>query len=210
MELNLKEKITFISGLNGSGKTWFAQHGIIPNYKCLVHDPLKQYGESECFNYVPPHNTYPAITRDNDTFVKAIMDGKSFVFRESIVDSRTGREEFKTVEINPGEFDLLIFEEASRTFPNGKPFFSKMRSFLDTYRHYNDLGLVFICRRASQIQTDIPSLAHHLICFGNKGVADISRLNQESKGLGDAVAELANFDYVFVDQDRNYQRMPKI
>lgn len=196
MKLNLKEKITFISGLNGSGKTYFVQNAIIPNYKCLAHDPLRQYSQCDCHNYIPSHNTYPAITRDNEALVKAIMDGKSFSFGDE--------------EISARDFDLLIYEEASRTFPNGKPFFSKMRSFLDTYRHYNNLGLVFICRRASQIQTDIPSLAHHLICFGNKGVADISRLNQESKGLGDAVAELANFEYVFVDQDRNYQRMPKI
>jgi len=196
MDLNLKNKITFISGLNGSGKTYFAQHGIIPKYKCLVHDPLKQYSQVECWNYKPKHNTYPAITRDNENFVKNIMEGGSMSFGEE--------------EISVREFDLVIYEEASRTFPNGKPFFSKMRSFLDTYRHYNQLGLVFICRRASQIQTDIPSLAHYLFCFGNKGVADISRLNSESKGLGDLVATLSKFRYVFVDQDRVYEEYPPI
>jgi len=197
MELNLKEKITFISGLNGSGKTYFAQNMIIKNYRCLVHDPLRQYSKSDCHNYIPSYNIYPSIARDNEDFVKTIMDGKSFNFGEK-------------EEINVKDFDLLIYEEASRTFPNMKPFFPKMRSFLDTYRHYNDLGLVFICRRASQIQTDIPSLAHHLICFGNKGVADISRLNQESEHLGDQVAMLSNFEYIFVDQDRSFKKMPKI
>jgi len=196
MELNLKEKITFISGLNGSGKTYFAQNMIIKNYKCLVHDPLRQYSKSDCFNYIPPVNTYPGIARNNEDFVKIIIDGKTFSYGEQ--------------EINTREFDLVIYEEASRTFPNMKPFFPKMRSFLDTYRHYNNLGLVFICRRASQIQTDIPSLSHYLICFGNKGVADISRLNSESKDLGDQVAKLSNFEYILVDQDRNFTRMPKI
>jgi len=196
MELNLKEKITFISGLNGSGKTYFAQNMIIKNYKCLVHDPLRQYSKCDCHNYIPPINIYPGIARDNEEFVKIIMDGKNFSFGDQ--------------EINTRDFDLVIYEEASRTFPNMKPFFPKMRSFIDTYRHYNNMGLVFICRRASQIQTDIPSLAHHLICFGNKGVADISRLNQESQNLGDEVAKLSNFEYIFVDQDRNFNRMPKI
>jgi len=197
MDIDLKNKITFISGLNASGKTFFAQHGIIPNYRCFVHDPLRQYSKCDCFNYVPKQNTYPGITRDNEDIVKAFMDGKSFTYE-------------KDKEISSRDFDIVIYEEASRTFPNMKPFFSKMRSFLDTYRHYNHLGLVFICRRASQIQTDIPSLAHHLFCFGNKGVADISRLNQEAKGLGDMVATLSNYEYVFVDQDRQFTRMPPI
>lgn len=184
MELNLKNKITFISGLNGSGKTWFAEHGIIPNYNCLVHDPLKQYNKASCDVYIPKNKNYPGIARDNESFVTWVMKNQNY--------------------------DLLIYEEASRTFPNGRPFFPNMRSFIDTYRHYNHLGLVFICRRPPQIQTDIPSLAHHLFCFGNKGSADIQRLNQESEGLGDLVKTLSNYEYVFVDQDRNYERMPPI
>ena len=85
-----------------------------------------------------------------------------------------------------------------------------MRSFLDTYRHYNQVGLVFICRRASQIFTDIPSLAHNLICFGNKGVADIQRLNSESRDLGDAVAGLSDYHFVLVAQDRTFEIMDPI
>jgi len=203
MDIDLKNKITFITGLNGSGKTWFTQRGIIPKYKCLVHDPLKQYNFDpktrealDCFNFVPKQNIYPMIARENEDFVKAIMKNSTFCFGND--------------KIMASEFDLLIYEEASRTFPNMRPFFSKMRSFLDTYRHYNNLGLVFICRRASQIHTDIPSLAHNLFLFGNKGVADIKRLNQESQGLGDLVATLDNFEYVYVDQARNYQKMGAI
>ena len=184
MDLDLHEKITFISGLNGSGKTYFAQHAIIPNYKCIVHDPLKQYPKDQCDVYYPKSNIYPGITRDNENFLKWIMKNQVY--------------------------DLLIYEEASRTFPNGKPFFPGMRSFIDTYRHYNHMGLVFICRRPPQIQTDIPSLAHYLFCFGNKGSPDIQRLNAESEGLGDLVATLSNYEFVFVNQDRNYERVPPI
>ena len=188
MEINLKNKITFISGLNASGKTYFAEHAILPSYRCLVHDPLKQYPQTEADIYIPKNINYPAIALDNETFLE------------------------KYVKENASKYDLLIFEEASRTFPNSKPLMSSMRSFLDTYRHWGSggFGIIFICRRPAQIFTDIPELSHHLICFGNKGMNDISRLNAESNGLGDLVATLSNYEYVFVDQDRTYRKMPKI
>lgn len=185
IKLDLKNKITFISGLNGSGKSYFTKNAILPNYHCLIHDPLKEYPSQNADVFYPKLN-YPAIAEENEKFIQ----------KKVIPDS--------------GKYDLLIYEEASRTFPNSKPLYPIMRSFFDTYRHYNNLGMVFICRRPAQIFTDIPSLAHHLICFGNKGSADIQRLNQESEGLGDLVKHLSNYDFVFVDQDRDYKRMPHI
>lgn len=190
MKINLKNKITFISGLNASGKTYFTINAILPNYRCLVHDPLKQYPKDKCDVYYPPKPLkWPYITKDNDD-----------VFLEKYVRSVANN------------YDLIIYEEASRTFPNGKSLFPTMRDFLDTYRHWNPsgLGVIFICRRPAQIFTDIPELAHHLICFGNKGLNDISRLNAESSGLGDLVATLSNYEFVIVDQDRTYRKMPKI
>jgi len=114
--------------------------------------------------------------------------------------------------IRDRNFDLLIYEEASRTFPNGKNILPVMRDFLDTYRHWNNtgFGVVFICRRPAQIFTDIPELAHIIICFGNKGTNDISRLNAEAGGLGDLVSQLSDYKYVIVDQDRTYKEMPPI
>lgn len=188
MDLDLRNKITFISGLNASGKTYFTIHAILPNYKCLVHDPLKQYPQDQADVYYPPKLNYPQITADNEDFLENIVK-----------------------KLAPN-YDLLIYEEASRTFPNSKPLFPAMRSFLDTYRHWNSsgFGVVFICRRPAQIFTDIPELAHHLICFGNKGLNDISRLNAESQGLGDLVKTLSHYEFVIVNQDRTYKKMPKI
>lgn len=186
MKLDLHNTILFVSGLNNSGKSYFVKNKILPNYKCLVHDPLKEYPQNDCDVYYPKKTTYPAITQENENFIK------------------------KIVIPNANNYDLIVWEEASRTFPNKKELFPVMRAFLDTYRHYNQVGLVFICRRASQIQTDIPSLAHNLICFGNKGVADIQRLNSESQGLGDVVAQLSNYHFVLVAQDRTFKEMDPI
>lgn len=185
MDLDLKNKITFISGMNGSGKSYFTKHAVLTNYHCLVHDPLKEYPKDGCDVFYPKL-TYPAIAEENEELLKKIVIPQS------------------------SEYDLLVYEEASRTFPNSKPLLPVMRSFFDTYRHYNNLGLVFICRRPAQIFTDIPALSHYQFNFGNKGLADINTLNSVSKGLGDEVATLKDHAYVFVDQDRSYSRMPPI
>ena len=186
MELNLKGKITSIFGLNGSGKTYFTINKILANYKCLVHDPLHQYPSDRADVFHPKIN-YPEIAQENELFLE------------------------KYVKSQSKKYDLLIYEEASRTFPSGnRPLYPAMRSFLDTYRHYNNLGLVFICRRPAQIFTDIPELSHYIISFGNKGLNDIQRLNAESGGLGEIVKTLDNYEYVIVNQDRTYLKMPKI
>lgn len=186
MELNLRNKITCVFGLNNSGKSYFVKNVIIPKYNCLVFDVLGEYPQDICDVYLSKNRNYPAIAQENEDLIKKI--------------------------VIPGvnKYELLIYEEASRIFPNMRPFYPVMRSFFDTYRHYGELGLVFICRRPAQLQTDIPGLSHCIFSFGNKGSADIQRLNQESEGLGDLVATLSNYEYVFVDQDRSFRRMPKI
>jgi len=184
MKLSLRNRILTVIGLNNSGKSYLVKNAIVPRYKCLIFDPLKEYPHNQCDVYYPKNNTYPAIATENETFIKDI--------------------------VMKGSYELLIYEEATRVFPNKYPLFPVMRSFFDTYRHYNQMGLIFICRRPSQLQTDIPSLSHNLISFGNKGIADISRLNQESDGLGDLCSRLSNYCYAFVNEDRTYQEMPPV
>ena len=183
MKINLKNRITFISGLNNSGKSYFVKNKIMNDYNCLVHDVLKEYDEKQADVFQPQKNNYPGIAEENEKFLQ------------------------KIVIPNSNKYDLLVWEEASRIFPNRKELFPVMRSFFDTYRHYDELGLVFICRRPAQIFSDIPNLSHYLICFGNKGRADIQTFNNVSDGLGDAVKELSDYHYIFVDEDRSFKRM---
>ena len=178
MEISLRNKILTVVGLNNSGKSYLVKNFILPKYKCIVYDPLHEYNSSHCDVFYPTKNTYPDTAIENEGFINNL--------------------------IIKGKYELLIYDEATRVFPNQKPLLPLMRSFFDTYRHYNQLGLVFICRRPVQLQTDIPSLSHHIISFGTKGLPDINRLNAESAGLGDACSHLDQYHFCFVNENRTY------
>ncbi len=187
MEVDLRKKIFCIFGLNMSGKSYFTKNAIIPKYKCLVFDPNGEYDQQTCDVYKPKSRSYPGIAFENEKFLDWIKKNK-------------------------GNCDLLIFDEADSIFPNKKPLMSNMDSLKGRYRHpeWGELGIGFICRRPAQIFTDFPSLSHYIFSFGNKGAPDIQRLNAESEGLGDLVKTLSNYEYVIVNQDRTYRKMPPI
>jgi hypothetical protein len=187
MEIELNKKIFSIFGLNLSGKSYFVKNAIIPSYKCLVFDPNGEYDSGSADVYIPKKKSYPGIAFENEEFLE------------------------KFVKKNHG-YDLLIFDEADSVFPNKKPLMSNMDSLKGKYRHseWGELGIGFICRRPAQIFTDFPSLSHFIFSFGNKGAPDIQRLNAESQGLGDLVSTLSNYNYVIVNQDRTFKKMPPI
>lgn len=182
MEVNLKEKITSIYGLNNSGKSFFTKNVILPNYRCLVIDPLVEYPFDLADVYIPDNKQYPNTAKENERLIK------NYIYD------------------NYEKYDLIVYEECSRFFPNKQPFFPEMRSFFDTYRHYNKMGLIFISRRPSQVNTEISSLSHYIFCFGNKGKADITRFNSESAGLGDAVSQLSGHEFILVNEDRTFTK----
>ena len=188
MDIDLTKKIITVFGLNLSGKSHFVKHAIIPKYRCLVVDPNAEYDSDQADVYRPKANSYPAIARENEKFLESF------------------------VKPNKGSWDLLIFDEADDIFPNGKPLFSMMANLKGKYRHdkWGNLGLVFICRRPAQLFTDFPSLSHYIFTFGNKGLPDVSRLNAESQGLGDEARLLANYEYILVNPNRSFERMPPI
>jgi len=187
MEVDLKEKIFCVFGLNKSGKSYFTKNAIVPNYKCLVFDPNGEYDTSKCDVFVPKKRSYPGIAREFENFLEYIKKNK-------------------------GGWDLLIIDEADSVFPNKRPLMSNADDLKGRFRHpiWGNLGIGFICRRPAQLFTDFPGLAHYLFLFGNKGSADIQRLNQEAEGLGDLVKTLSNYEFVIVNQDRTYQKMPPI
>lgn len=188
MELDLTRKIFTVFGLNLSGKSYFVKHAIIPSYRCLVWDPNREYDHTRCDVYQPKHLAYPGPAYECEDVLE------------------------KIIKKNRGNYDIVIFDEANQTFPVSRPLLPNMLSFLNTYRHdlWGNLGVGFVCRRPAQLFTDFVSLSHIIFSFGNKGSQDIQRLNMESSGLGDLVKTLANHEYVIVDQDRTYSRMPPI
>jgi hypothetical protein len=188
MELDLTKKIFTAFGLNLSGKSYFVKHAIIPNYRCLVWDPNKEYPAEECDVYQPKSQAFP---------------GSAYEFEQFLI---------KIVKPRKGKYDLVLVDEANSTFPVNRPLLGESLDFLNNYRHdqWGGLGIGFVCRRPAQLYTDFVSLSHIIFSFGNKGSQDIQRLNMEASGLGDLVKTLANHEYVIVNQDRTYARMPPI
>ena len=188
MQLDLTRKIFTCFGLNLSGKSYFVKNAIIPSYRCLVWDPNKEYPEQKCDVYRPRQLAYPGSAEECEQFL------------------------IKIVKPNRGKYELVIFDEANSTFPVSRPLYPQMLDFLNNYRHddWGYLGIGFVCRRPAQLFTDFVALSHVIFSFGNKGSQDIQRLNCEAQGLGDQVKLLANHQYVVVNQDRTYTRMPPI
>ena len=80
------------------------------------------------------------------------------------------------------------------------------------HEEWGGIGFGLACRRPAQLFTDFPGLAWYMFLFGNKGSADVQRLNQEAEGLGDLVRTLdvKKHEWVLVNPDRSYQRMDPI
>lgn len=196
MNVDLRKTIFCSFGLNRSGKSYFIKNAIIPNYRCMVFDPNGEYNKKDgkynpsmCDHYQPKATSYPGIAREFDSFLEWFKKHKK-------------------------EYDLLIIDEADTVFPNKRPLFPNADNLKGKFRHdeWGKIGLGLACRRPAQLFTDFPGLAWYLFLFGNKGSADIQRLNQEADGLGDLVKTLdvEKHEWILVNPDRSFSRMPPI
>jgi len=187
MDVDLTKKIFTVFGMNLSGKSHFIKNAIIPKYRCLVFDPNGEYDQSQADVYRPKYREYPDTAIENEEFLGFVKKNK-------------------------GSWDLVIWDEADDIFPLNRPLFSRMANLKGKYRHdeWGNLGIGFACRRPAQLYTDFVELSHYIITFGSKGKNDISRMNDVSVGLGDVSRELSNYEYIVVNPDRSFKRMPKI
>jgi hypothetical protein len=106
--------------------------------------------------------------------------------------------------------DLFIIDEAN-TYIEPKPtrLPTGVKSLVDSARHW---GVSFGClaRRPVQFHADIVELADHLFLFALPGKNDRQYLNSLASGLGDTVAELLPYHWVWANRQRQYQVMPPI
>jgi len=173
---NFDRKIICIFGLNMSGKTTLAKY-IMRNSSAVVFDVLKEYDYNRYDVYQPKKVNYPEVAQEFDLFIDRVKDEP--------------------------KWNLIVVDEANRIFPNRKALFPRFRSFLDTYRHFNKT-IMFICRRPSQLFTDIPELAHYLIFFNLKGKNDIEYINSLNRNAGEVVYSLPKYHFVVMDMWRNF------
>lgn len=176
MEINLRNKIFCIFGLNMTGKSYLAEH-IASKYNAVFFDVLNEHSD-KFDSYVPKHKEYPEIANENEFFISKIQDKR--------------------------KYNMIIYEEASRIFPNRKPLFPNFRAFFDTYRH-KDKAIGFICRRPSQLNTDIVELSHYIFVFNLKGVNDIRYFNEINSKIEETTANLKQYSFLVIFPDRSFK-----
>lgn len=171
--MDITGKRFVILGLQGSGKTELAKHLLSKAKYHLVYDVLHEY---EGFNrYVPTdRNSRDELSKMVNKLVIA--------------------------ELKP---TLFIVDEANRyMLPKPTALPSGITELNDWSRH---IGLSWgaICRRPTQLHTDIMELAHFLFIFVLKGKNDNQYLDTILPGLGDTVAGLPDYHFAVVSENRS-------
>lgn len=173
--IEFQNKIFTILGLNGTGKSHLSK-GLARGHNAVFFDVLNEHS-NEFDSYVPKYKQYPLIAQEFDVVILKLQNAK---------------------------YNMLIVDEASRVFPNMKPLLPNFRSYIDTFRHHNLKSIGFICRRPTQLNTDLVELSHYIFIFRLVGKNDVQYLNSISNGLGDTVQRLNKFEFVQVNEDRTY------
>lgn len=181
MQLNLQGKLFTIVGLNESGKSVLGNH-ISKQYNTVIFDVLGERDTSIYDTYVPKSKQYPEITKEFDWFINRF---KELIYRKN--------------------YNMLLIDESSRIFPNRIPLMPNFRNFFDEYRHHKGIGMGFICRRMTQLNTDLVELSHYIFVFNLKGKNDLQYLNSLNSNIGNAPATLLPFHFMVIKPDRSFE-----
>ena len=177
MQLNLDNKSLCIFGLPDSGKSTLANYILhIYGAQALMYDTLDEYPGNPFDSYVP-RNRGSVAELENVT-------------RRVLAARR---------------YKLFIIDETNRFCPSKpKPLPQAIADLNDWRAHYG-ISIGYICRRPTQLHQDLTELAHYLFIFSLPGKNDQDYLNNLSRGLGDAVAQVPKYHFMVVYPDRRYE-----
>ena len=170
-------KITTVTGLPGSGKTYLLQHKIIPEARrpVMIFDPNREY----------------------------LPRPKEGVYVYRIQNYENAAEEFENIveKIINGEIKVktLILDESNVILPK-LSLLPNTKLLINTLRHY-DIDMFVVARRPTDINITISELARDRFVFRTSGVNDIKRLNEIVSGLGYDAASLKNRYFLRVYDD---------
>lgn len=171
--IDITNKRFVILGLQGSGKTVLAKHLLSKSNSHLVYDVLKEYQD---FNrYIPTNRN------SKEELARAIQ---ILVFRK----------------VKPS---LFIIDESNRFIePKPIPLPKGINELNDWSRH---MGISWgcICRRPTQLHTDMMELAHYLFIFVLRGKNDTAYLDSILPNLGDTVSNLKQWEFAVVTDNRS-------
>ncbi len=184
MEADLAGKGTVLSGLRGSGKTNAARAIALADPEhVLVYDPMDQYPEFD--RIIPKCADYPEAADEL---------------------ARILERDVKLWDGNPNGYRLLVVDEAHRVVPTQLKLHRGLARLNHEHRHI-PLAIIWVSRRPRELHPEIVNLADHLLIWRLPGATDSRFLEDTARGLSGAVAGLGRFEFVYVDQDRQFERM---
>lgn len=178
--LDFSNKRIVIFGNNLSGKSFLAKYicsKVRPNF---VFDYHGEYNGINDNRYLPTYkDNFESMTQELDLVVNNVV----------------------IPEAKRGNIKLFVFDEASQyCLPKPSRLPQSIRNLNDNYRHYGNMGILFIGRRPSQINQDITELAHYKIFFRLGGRADSNYEDDLEQGLAAKVKALKPYHFVVVDE----------
>lgn len=96
-----------------------------------------------------------------------------------------------------GKIDAIIFDEADRLFPSGKPLMDIAREMVDEHRHWG-CSIVFGTRRPQNLNTMVAEEDHFSIIFAGDGDNFLNKLKRINTELAELVQQLKYKDYRYV------------
>ena len=148
-------------------------------HSALVYDPMDQYPEYDVLR--PKRREYPESAEE-----LAGMLNKAHIF-----------------DASKHSYRLLVIDEAARVAPARQKLHPAIAKLNAEHRHI-PLAILWICQRPRQLNNNIVDLADHVMIFKLPGVADRKYADDQARGLGDTVASLKRFQFVYMDIERNY------
>ena len=189
MELDLSEpKLLSIFGNTGAGKTYCVKHILkaLKNQKIAIMDYHNEYGDLD--RYPNIDRIVPKNTEKNNVV-------QLYIFFQKVLQYVR----------NKAEHNVLVIDEANQYVLKNQECY-EMRDIKNNHRHFKKpLSVLFIMRRPTQFNTDVIEQSHYMIIFSIKGKNTIKYFNELSGGLGDAVAKLQTRQFVFVNENRDFE-----
>lgn len=181
MQVNLLNKIFYVCGLHGTGKTNLLKY-IALQHHTVIFDTSHEWDVNRYHVYRPTASTYPQITIEAEQFL-------SFLKKQNYI-------------VNGKKIDMIIFSEAESIFPNRKTLPPVFSEFLREHRRLR-VAIGLDGHRPTTINTTLMSLAQYIFIFRLTGKNDLDYLKQLNFQIGDMPVQLQPYHFIVLDPNRN-------
>lgn len=171
--IDITNKRFVILGLQGSGKTVLAKYMLSKCSRHLVYDTLREY--KGFIRYTP-------TDRNSKSELERMI--KTLVFKK----------------VKP---QLFIIDEANRFIEPKPTALPQGVNELNDWSRHIGISWGCICRRPTQLHTDMMELAHYLFIFCLRGKNDTAYLDSILPNLGDTVSNLKQYEFAIVTENRS-------